>query len=89
MSTLLEVCLSRLCLPRLDSRHLFSSRLVATDASALERGEAWLLDNLPRLRRADGVAIYNVWSHAYGIQALAQMVRWAAHDPSRQERIRR
>jgi hypothetical protein len=40
---------------------------------ALERGEEWLLENLPKVRRANGVAIYNVWTHAYGIQALAAM----------------
>lgn len=40
---------------------------------SLERGETWLLENLPKVRRATGVAIYNVWTHAYGIQALAAM----------------
>jgi hypothetical protein len=55
--------------------------------AALERGEAWLLENLPRVRRANGLAIYNVWSHAYGIQALAQMHRRAAGDPKRQRQI--
>ncbi|HMJ90140.1 MAG TPA: prenyltransferase/squalene oxidase repeat-containing protein [Candidatus Acidoferrum sp.] len=40
---------------------------------ALELGEAWLLENLPKVRRANSVAIYNVWTHAYGIQALAAM----------------
>lgn len=55
---------------------------------ALEQGEAWLLENLPHLRRAEGEAIYNVWGHAYGIQALAAMHRRAANDPKRQQRIR-
>lgn len=55
---------------------------------ALERGETWLLEHLPKLRRADGVAIYNIWGHAYGIQALAAMHRRAAGDGPRQERIR-
>jgi hypothetical protein len=40
---------------------------------ALERGETWLLENLPKVRRANGTAIYNVWAHAYGIQAMVAM----------------
>src|SRR5437868_5207225 len=37
---------------------------------AVERGEEYLFAELPRVRRADSTAIYNVWTHAYGIQAL-------------------
>jgi hypothetical protein len=60
----------------------------AADAkAALTRGETWLLENLPHLRRADATAIYNVWGHAYGIQALAQMHRRAAADPQRRRQI--
>lgn len=59
----------------------------AAAKQALERGEAWLLENLPKLRRADAVAIYNVWGHAYGIQALAAMHRHGPPDPKRQQRI--
>lgn len=48
---------------------------VTDDAAvkALERGEAYLIKELPRVRRADPVAIYNVWAHAYGIQAMVDM----------------
>ena len=56
--------------------------------AALERGEAWLLENLPRLRRADAMSIYNVWSHAYGIQALVRMHGRAAANPARQQQIK-
>ncbi len=41
---------------------------------AIARGEEWLLRELPRVRRADGTAIYNVWSHAYAIQALVRLL---------------
>lgn len=40
---------------------------------ALERGEEYLLENLPGIRRATADAIYNVWTHAYGIQALVDL----------------
>lgn len=42
---------------------------------ARRRGENWLLENLPTLRRATADAIYNVWGHIYSIQALVAMRR--------------
>lgn len=56
-------------------------------ARALQRGEDWLLENLPKLRRADAVALYNVWGHAYGIEALADVHRRTT-DEARRRRIR-
>ncbi len=53
----------------------------------IDRGEQWLLENLPKLRRADPVAIYNVWGHAYGIQALVKMHGRYPDDTQRQEKI--
>lgn len=40
---------------------------------ALARAEDWLIDQLPRLRRATPDALYNVWGHAYSLQALVRM----------------
>lgn len=37
---------------------------------AVDRAEAWLLEQLPTLKRATGDAIYNCWGHAYSIPAL-------------------
>lgn len=54
---------------------------------SLERAEEWLLQYLPEVRRADGVAIYNVWAHAYGVQALVRMHRRATNKPARQRQI--
>jgi hypothetical protein len=45
---------------------------------SLGRAEQWLLTYLPRLRRATPTAIYNIWGHAYSIQALVRMHR--RHD---------
>jgi len=55
---------------------------------ALARGEEWLLTNLPLLRRADPVAIYNVWGHAYGINALADMYPRESQEPKRKQQIK-
>jgi hypothetical protein len=55
--------------------------------SAIDRCEVWMFANLPRLRRADGVAIYNVWGHAYAIQALVRMHHRHPEDQPRRKRI--
>ena len=55
--------------------------------AALEKGEAWLLEFLPRVRRAEPEAIYNSWCHAYSIQALCQMHDRLPNDKKRQKGI--
>ncbi|MBI1830665.1 MAG: hypothetical protein HYR84_04355, partial [Planctomycetes bacterium] len=54
--------------------------------AAVERGEVWLMDNLPKLRRATPDALYNIWSHIYGIQAFVRMHQRLA-DPERRKKI--
>jgi hypothetical protein len=53
---------------------------------AIERGEAWLMDFLPKVRRADETALYNIWSHIYGIQALVRMHQ-RLPDPDRKKKL--
>ncbi len=61
---------------------------VSTDvARAIERGEAYLFAELPKVRRDDPMLIYNVWTHAYGIQALVRMHRRRPDDKERQKKI--
>jgi hypothetical protein len=57
--------------------------------AAIDRGEQWLLANLPTLRRATPDAIYNNWGHAYAIATLARMATRRPDDSQRQEEIRR
>jgi len=54
---------------------------------AIDRAEAWLMSNLPRLRRADSEALYNVWGHGYSILALVRMHQRHAGQPEKQEQI--
>ncbi|HUF64018.1 MAG TPA: prenyltransferase/squalene oxidase repeat-containing protein [Verrucomicrobiales bacterium] len=56
--------------------------------SALQRSEDWLLEHLPELRRANPTAIYNVWGHAYGLQALARLHVRAEGNSEKQAAIR-
>jgi hypothetical protein len=57
-------------------------------SNALHRGETWLLVNLPKVRRADSIAIYNVWAHGYGIHALVDMYQHGPVDTNRQQRLK-
>jgi hypothetical protein len=54
---------------------------------AIDRGEAWLFEHLASLRRATGDAIYNVWGHAYSIQALVRMQRRHSGNSEKQDKI--
>ena len=56
-------------------------------AAAIDRGERWLLAHLPDVRRDDPTMIYNVWAHAYGIQALVAMHGRRPDDAARRGRI--
>ena len=42
-------------------------------SECIKKAQKHLLDKLPELRRASPMAIYNVWSHSYGLQALHRM----------------
>ncbi len=58
------------------------------DASAaIDRAEKWLMDHLGQLRRATGDAIYNVWGHAYSIQALVRLHHRHEGNQSKQDEI--
>ncbi len=55
--------------------------------AAIDRGEAWLLKHLRDVRRATGDTMYNVWTHAYAIQALVRLHQRAAGDVGKQEKL--
>jgi hypothetical protein len=67
------------------------SRLTAQQNAAidqsLEKSERWLVENLPKLRRATGDAIYNVWGHGYSIQALVRMYQRRSSDDGQRPQI--
>ena len=65
---------------------IIDSRTSDPDAiAALEKAEAWLMEFLPRVRRAEPEAIYNSWCHAYSIQALTRMHDRLPNDKNRQK----
>ncbi len=52
---------------------------------ALRKSEEWLQNELPKLRRATPQAIYNVWGHAYCIQALTRLIELRSKDHKKVE----
>jgi len=56
---------------------------------ALDRAENWLLEHLPHVRRADGTALYNVWAHAYSIQALVRLIERDKGNKTREQQYRK
>lgn len=55
--------------------------------AALEKGEVYLVGHLPKIRRATADAIYNVWTHAYGIQALVDLYERTSDEARRKKYI--
>ncbi len=56
-------------------------------AKSIARAESWLEEWLPRVRRAEPMAIYNVWAHAYSIRGLADLHAYHRDRPARQEKM--
>lgn len=54
---------------------------------SISQAEDWLIEHLEDLRRASGDAIYNVWGHAYSIQALVRMHGRHEGDEAKQKII--
>jgi hypothetical protein len=54
---------------------------------AIDRGEQWLFDNLPILRRATPDALYNIWGHGYAVGALVRMHGRKPADAERRKKI--
>ncbi|MBI1368420.1 MAG: hypothetical protein GC162_07165 [Planctomycetes bacterium] len=56
-------------------------------AAALDRAEAWLFKELPHVKRANTMALYNNWTHTYSIQALVRLRTLKPDDASRRQII--
>ncbi len=78
---------------RMATTSLCISALLAVDSAnqarvqeCVDRAEAWLIEQLPSLKRATSDAIYNCWAHTYSIDALlALRGRPGVTDEKRQQ----
>lgn len=66
---------------------LQSPELQSRIDQALDQAEAWMLQHLDAVRRAEPDAVYNTWGHAYAISGLVALHRRAAGDAERQARL--
>jgi hypothetical protein len=57
-------------------------------SAAIDRGEKWLDQNLPNVKRATPDALYTVWAHGYALDALAKLHHRHAGDTTKQARIK-
>ncbi len=55
---------------------------------SVDRAEAWLMENISKVRRNSEDALYNNWAHAYSIDALLHMLRRHPQDRERCRKIR-
>jgi hypothetical protein len=70
-----------------DARPLFDKEKQQAIDSALDRGQAWLLEHSDELRRAQQEALYNVWGHAYAIHAIVPLYHRASGDAELQAKL--
>lgn len=83
------------------SHHAFRAATTALSVSALVETKAhdpsaresilsaqeWMLKKFPSVKRAKGDTIYNVWAHAYGIQALVKLKKLDGQAPETIQKI--
>jgi hypothetical protein len=51
--------------------------------TAIDKAEAWLFEKLPKLRHLDPTTTYNVWGHAYGLRAIADLYVYRTGDETK------
>ena len=56
--------------------------------AAIDKAEAWLFEKLPTLRHLDPTTTYNVWGHAYGLRAIADLYDYRKGDEAKLSRLR-
>ncbi len=71
----------------IESRDQFDGTRRADMETAIDRGQAWLLEHADDLRRAEAEALYNVWGHAYAIHAIVRLHQRAADNEDLQTKL--
>lgn len=56
-------------------------------AAGIDRAEEYLSAELPKVRRCSPDCLYNIWAHAYGLQALGAIYDRRPADAARRARI--
>ena len=56
--------------------------------AAIERGEKWFFEKLPKLRHVDPTTTYNVWGHSYGLRAISRLYKYREGDEAKRSRLK-
>lgn len=56
--------------------------------AAIDKAETWFFNKLPKLRHLDPTTTYNVWGHAYGLRALADLHAYHQGDLEAQKKLK-
>lgn len=56
--------------------------------AAIDKAEDWLFEKLPKLRHLDPTTTYNVWGHAYGLRAIADLYEYRKGDEAKLSRLK-
>jgi hypothetical protein len=54
---------------------------------AILAAQEWMFEKFPAVKRAQGDTIYNVWAHAYGIQALVRLKKMDGQSQQTRDKI--
>lgn len=83
-----QAATTSLCISALMEVQPTDSSLAERIPGALESASEYLKKKLPKLRRATGDAIYNVWGHAYSIRALVRLLQQPSLSDDEKETYR-
>ena len=56
--------------------------------AAIEKGEHWMLNVLPKLRHIDPTTTYNIWGHSYGLRAISDLYEFRKGDETKRSRLK-
>lgn len=83
-----RAAVTSLCVSALCEAERFADRKDERITQAIERGQAYLFEHLPHVRRATPDALYNVWTHGYSLTALVYLAERKPDDAALQAKVR-
>lgn len=82
-----RTAVTSLCLSALCEAETFAGRKDERITQSIDRGEVWLFENLPHVRRANVDALYNVWAHGYSLKTLVNLAERKPDDAAHRAKI--
>lgn len=83
-----RAAVTSLCLSALCEAERFAGRKDERISQSIDRGQIWLFEHLPHVRRATPDAIYNVWTHGYSLPALVYLAERKPDDVALRAKVK-